>query len=369
MELRQLEYFVAVAEEANFTRAAVRVHVAQPGVSAQIRQLEHELGQPLFDRTGRTVRLTEAGAAMLPYARAALEAVAGARFAVDELIGLVRGRVAVGMLTACSIVALFDLLESFHQRYPAIDLTLSEANSDHLIEALQSGKLDMALVALAAVPPPGIASLVIIDEPFVAAVLHNDPLAASATIPLEALQERALISLPQGTGQRASLDTACAAAGLHPRIAFEASSPNVLAQLAARGLGVAILPESIARAHPELHSLAIAHPGLRGTIELAWRAEGPISPATRALIHHARTPGTAPLARYARTSATVEKRRATISAPHPAAQTPHTRRRDPASPSPSSRPPHPAAPTAPHPAPLPASSSAYLPNNNPISRR
>ncbi len=141
MELRQLEYFVAVAEEANFTRAAARVHVAQPGVSAQIRQLEHELGQQLFDRTGRTVRLTEAGAAMLPYARAALEAVIGARLAVDELTGLVRGRVAVGMLTACSIVALFDLLESFHQRYPAIDLTLSEANSDHLIEALQSGKL------------------------------------------------------------------------------------------------------------------------------------------------------------------------------------------------------------------------------------
>src|SRR5215207_8452308 len=92
MELRQLAYFVAVAEEASFTRAAARVSVAQPGVSAQIRQLERELSQPLFDRSGRTVTLTEAGATVLPYARAALDAVDGARRVVDELTGLLRGQ-------------------------------------------------------------------------------------------------------------------------------------------------------------------------------------------------------------------------------------------------------------------------------------
>jgi hypothetical protein len=92
--------FVTVVEEANFTKAAARVHVAQPGVSAQIRRLERELGQELLDRSGRSVRLTEAGAAVLPYARAALSAVAGARLAVDELTGLVRGRVAVGTVTS-----------------------------------------------------------------------------------------------------------------------------------------------------------------------------------------------------------------------------------------------------------------------------
>src|SRR5438270_8481792 len=100
MELRQLEYFVAVAEERNFTRAAERVHVAQPGVSAQIRRLERELGQELLDRSGRAVRLTEVGSAVLPYARAALAAVEGARLAVDELTGLLRGHVRVGMVTS-----------------------------------------------------------------------------------------------------------------------------------------------------------------------------------------------------------------------------------------------------------------------------
>src|SRR5919198_328252 len=139
MELRQLEYLVAVAEEASFTRAAERVHVAQPGVSAQVRRLERELGQDLLDRSERTVRLTDVGAAVLPFARAALEAVAGARSAVDEMTGLVRGRVAVGMVTACTFRGLFDLLADFHREHPAVEVLLSEDHSLHLIDAVRAG--------------------------------------------------------------------------------------------------------------------------------------------------------------------------------------------------------------------------------------
>ena len=155
MELRQLEYFVAVAEEASFTRAAARVHVAQPGVSAQIRQLERELGQPLFDRSGRTVRLTEAGAAVLPYARAALEAVDGVRLAVDEIAGLLRGHVNIGMVTAWASPDLPDLLAAFHRQHPGVEITLTESNSDQMLDALQTGHLDVALVGLATPPPAG----------------------------------------------------------------------------------------------------------------------------------------------------------------------------------------------------------------------
>ena len=289
MELRQLEYFVAVAEEGTFTGAAAKVHVAQPGVSAQIRRLERELGHALLDRSGRTVRLTSVGAAVLPYARAALDAVAGARLAVDELTGLMRGRVAVGMVTSCASVDLPNLLADFHHNHPAVEITLSEANSDRLIDALQDGRLDLALVGLATTLPPGIATQVVADEPLVAAVSHGDPLAARTTITLDALQQRALISLPCGTGLRSCLDDACAAAGVHPHIAFEASNPDVLVHLAAQGLGVAILPASIANAHPtELHAIAVTRPRLRGRLALAWRADGPINPAARALIGHAR---------------------------------------------------------------------------------
>ncbi len=290
MELRQLEYFVTVAEEASFTKAAAKVHVAQPGVSAQVRRLERELGQDLLDRSGRTVRLTEVGAAVLPYARAALAAVAGARLAVDELTGLVRGHVAVGMVVACSSLDLPRVLAEFHRDHPAVEVTLQEANSDPLVAALQAGQLDVAFIGLPATTPPGIEIQIVADEPLVAAVSHSDVLAARTTITLQALRHRELISLPRGTGLRSSLDDACAAAGFRPRIAFEASDPRVLAQLAGRGLGVAILPEAVAHAHPtELHAVAVTGPEMRGRLALAWRAEGPISPAARALISHART--------------------------------------------------------------------------------
>jgi DNA-binding transcriptional LysR family regulator len=288
MELRQLEYFTAVAEEGSFTRASARVHVAQPGVSAQVRRLERELGHDLLDRSGRTVTLTEVGTAVLPHARAALDAVAAVRLAVDELAGLVRGHVAVGTVTSHDL-RLADLLADFHRVHPGVEITLAEGGSDDLLAGLRDGRFDLAVAALAGEPPPGVAARTLTDEAVFAAVAPGDPLAARDTITLAALVRRELISLPPGAGLRAILDGACATAGLQPRIAFEASHPAVLAQLAARGLGVAVLPESLARGRPDdLHPLAITRPSLRGRLVLAWRADGPVSPAAHALVTLAR---------------------------------------------------------------------------------
>jgi DNA-binding transcriptional LysR family regulator len=289
MELRQLEYLVAVSDEASFTRAAAKLHVAQPGVSAQIRRLEAELGQALLDRSGRTVQATEVGAAVLPYARAALRAVDGVRLVVDELAGFVRGHVTVGMVTSClSLVDLPKLVADFHRHHPAVEITLSENNSDVLLDGLESGQLDLAVVGAAvARRRSGIATHAAADEPLVVAVSHDDPLATRLEITVDELREHGLISLPRGTGLRATLDAACADAGFHPHVAFEASDPHVLARFAAQGFGVAILPESIAHAYPAgLRAIAITGPRLRARLELAWRAEGPASPAARALVAH-----------------------------------------------------------------------------------
>jgi DNA-binding transcriptional LysR family regulator len=286
MELRQLEYFVAVAEEASFTRAAERVHVAQPGVSAQVRRLERELGQDLLDRSERAVRLTDVGAAVLPHARAALEAVAAARSAVDEMAGLVRGRVTVGMVTACTFRGLFDLLADFHRDHPGVEVLLAEDHSQHLLDAVRQGRLDLALVGLADPSPAGVELLVVADEPVVAAVAFDHALAGQPTIAVDALRDHPLISLPPGTGLRACLDEACARAGFEPPVALEASSPGVVAQLAAEGLGVAIVPES--GAEPlGLHPLP-TEPPMRGQLALAWRSSRPVSPAARALVAAAR---------------------------------------------------------------------------------
>ncbi len=291
MELRQLEYLVAVVEQASFTRAAALLHVTQPGVSAQIRLLEAELGQQLLDRSERTVRPTHAGDVVLPYARAALVAISSARQAVDDLVGLRRGRIAVGTVAASSFAeALPDLLAAFHEAHPAVEITLTEANSDLLLEALHAGSLDMAFVGLSGKAPEGIETQVIADEAIVAAVALADPLAKGASVPLAGLKERSLISLPRGTGLRSALEAACAKAGFRPRIALEASSLNVLVHLASRGLGVAILPGSVAATHhKQLHALTITRPQLRARIDLAWRADGPMSPAARALLSMTRT--------------------------------------------------------------------------------
>jgi DNA-binding transcriptional LysR family regulator len=287
MELRQLEYFVAVVEEANFTRAAERLHVAQPGVSAQLKRLEHELGQELLDRSGRSVRPTEVGAAVLPYARAALSAVSGVRLAVEELTGLVRGHVAIGTVTSHN-VDLPTLLAEFHEDHPAVEITLTADSSDRLVDALRGGRLDAAIIAYGTTPPPGLEIHIVTEDAVVAAVSRDHELAKRSTIPLDALRDQVLISLPRGAGIRSLLDEACAAAGFTPHIAFEAGTPAVLAELAARGLGVAIVPSGIVRRREDLHALTITRPPLRGALAFAWRAEGPISPAARALIGRAR---------------------------------------------------------------------------------
>jgi DNA-binding transcriptional LysR family regulator len=288
MELRQLEYLVAVADEANFTRAAARLHVAQPGVSAQIRRLERELGQDLLDRSGRSVRPTDAGATVLPYARAALAAVEGIRSAVDELAGLLRGRVAVGMITACSSLDLASLLATFHQDHPGVEITLAEGSSDELVHSLRNGRLDLAWVGLAGPTPTGLATQVIVDEPLVAAVRHDHRLAARASITTRELARHPLVSLARGTGMRAGADAAFAEARVEPRLAFEATSPELVAQLAGEGLGVAVLSESVVLANADtLHPLAITRPEPRSRLELAWRDDGPTSSAARALIAHA----------------------------------------------------------------------------------
>jgi DNA-binding transcriptional LysR family regulator len=281
MELRQLEYFVAVVEERSFTKAAQRERVAQPAVSAQIRRLERQVGQPLLTRSNRDVRLTPAGVAFLPHARAALAAVRDAQRAVDEVADLVRGSVAIGTVTLHP-VDVAALMAGFHAEYPAVEITLGTDNSDILLDKLVDGRLDIAIVSIGIdEDPPELDLQVITDEAIEAVVAADHRLALRRSLPLDLLCEYPLISLPVGTGLRSRLDTACAAAGLTPRIAFEASSPLELADLARHGLGVAIVPESMAHDNQGLHGMLLA-PALRGRLVWAWRRDM-TNPAARLL--------------------------------------------------------------------------------------
>jgi len=283
MELRQLEYFVAVAEEANFTRAAERVRISQSGISAQIRQLEHDLGATLIDRSGRRATVTAAGAIALEHARAALSAVAALRRGVDDVTGMVRGRLVVGMVTACTVTPLFDALAAFHAAHPGVEIALAEDNSDRLLEGVRTGTVDLALVGTPTAEPAGVHALPVVSERLVAIVPDGHPLAARDRCTLSEVAAYPVICLPAGTGVRTVFDQACEAAGVTPGMALQATAPGAILDLARRGLGVAVLSESMA--DPGLRSLLIDDATAPAVLALVWPLT--VSPALRELVAEA----------------------------------------------------------------------------------
>lgn len=287
MDLRQLEYFVAVAEERNFTRAAERVHISQSGVSAQIRQLERELGAELFDRSARTATLTVAGKAALEHARAALAAAVAVGRSVGEVTGLIRGRLTVGMVTGCTITPLFDALAAFHRAHPGVELSLQEDNSDRLIDGVRAATVDLALVGTATATPDGLDALTIISERLVAAVPRGHPLATRRHLRLRDLAGHPIVCMPPGTGLRTVFDQACAARHVQPVVALQASAADAIADLAARGLAVAILSESMAARYDDrLTALTIDDVDAPALLALVWK--GTHNPALRELLAHSR---------------------------------------------------------------------------------
>lgn len=273
MELRQLEYFVAVAEEANFTRAAQRVHISQSGVSAQLKQLERELGAELIDRSGRAATLTTAGKAALEHARTALRAAADLRRSVDEVTGLIRGELTVGMLKGCTIAPFFDALAAFRQAHPGVGLALIEDDADALIAKVRAGDADAALVALADEIPKDLAAIEITRERLVAAAAPGHPLLKKTkrSTTLARLAEHTLICLPPGAGIRAAFDLSCAAAGVDAKVQLEAGAPLTVADLAARGLGIAVLSETTAAPHTgRLSILPITDAQAQAVLALVW---------------------------------------------------------------------------------------------------
>ncbi len=284
MELRHLEYFAAVAEHQHFTRAASATGVAQPSLSQQIKSLESELGVRLFDRTGRRVRLTEAGQALLPYATRILGLVDEARLAISERIDLQRGRAIIGATPSVGTHLLPRVLASFHDAYPGIDLMLTEAGSPALINLLGSGDLDLAIVILP-VRRPDLAVAHLLTEEVVLAVARDHPLAANP--PGEALPPDALTDLPfvlvnQGYGLRRMTLDVCARAGFSPRVVLDGAEMDTVIGLVEAGLGVACLPR-LALEGTHLVGLPVADPYLRRTLGLAWRREPDLPPAARAL--------------------------------------------------------------------------------------
>jgi DNA-binding transcriptional LysR family regulator len=247
MELRHLEYFVAVAEERHFTRAAQRLMVSQSGLSASVRSLERELGTRLFVRSTRRVELTSAGSALLVEASRALASVRAAKEAVAAVQGLLRGTLYVGTEQCVTGVHVPALLARFRSEHPEVEVRLRQAGSASLVEDVASGRLDLAFVAVSGTVPEGVRLILLAREPMVVLCHPDHPLADAAKAEWAELEGEVFVDFHADWGARGLTDQAFAAARIERRVALEVNDVHSLIELVGHGLGVAVVPLPIAR--------------------------------------------------------------------------------------------------------------------------
>lgn len=240
MELRQLEYFAAVARHRHFTRAADELFVTQSALSQQVRRLEQELGLALLKRTSRGVELTPAGADLLRRAESILAEVERARTDMDGHAGVSRGLVRVAATTG-DAMRLPQALATFHREHPGIRIGLRQGSTADVVELVRSGAADMAVIGATGVP--GFEQEVVSDEDLLVICAPDDPLAGT-TIAFEDLRGRGLILAEQGSPLREAVAAACTAAGFSPVPLFEVSEPWTVRSLTSAGLAASVVPRS-----------------------------------------------------------------------------------------------------------------------------
>ena len=242
MEIHQLRYFCAVARSGSFTKAAVQEGIAQPSLSQQISRLERNLGSQLFDRLGRGVKLTEFGRALLPQAQEILRQVNNARGALESLRLSVAGRLAIGCIPTITPYFLAPRLRDFVDQYPDVDLRLVEDITPNLVELLQSGEIDLAVVS----PPvhnPDIVSSDLFREPIVVAVGKNHRLASEACVSLPELRDEKMLLLKEGHCFRDNALTVCNRARANFVSIFETNQFSSILPLVAAGFGISLAPQ------------------------------------------------------------------------------------------------------------------------------
>ena len=286
MELRHLAYFASVADERSFSRAAARQHVVQSAVSAAIQTLEGELGVRLLERSSKHVALTAAGRALLPKARAVLDAVQSARDAVDEVRGGLRGSLVIGTMVSVGLVDLPALLGRFHRIYPDVEVRLVVApqGTRGLVEQLLAGGLDLALASLPGATPAGIRHRRLASMPLVAVVPESHRLAGRSSVTLEELADEAFVDFPVGYGHRVVVDHAFALAGIERRVAVEVLDFAMAAGVVRQGLGVAIVPRFASEGVSGVRALSVANVDLRWPIDAATATARVPSAAARAFL-------------------------------------------------------------------------------------
>jgi DNA-binding transcriptional LysR family regulator len=284
MQLQQLGYVLAVAEEQSFTRAAARLHLAQPSLSRQVRLLEQELGVVLFNRSPGQglVTLTPDGGALLPFISRVLADVEATGAEARALSGMARGRLAVGATPSLITSVLAPALVAFHQSHPGIDLSVVEAGSHQLVPQVASGEVDLALVVLP-VTDPLVETTPLFDDPLVLALAPDHPLARRRRVQVRDLDRLDLVMFREGYDLREVTLAACLAAGVEPHLVSEGGEMAGVLSFVAAGLGAAVVPAIALPGDGSLVDLPFTRPTLSRTIAMAQRGDRALARPARAL--------------------------------------------------------------------------------------
>jgi len=258
MEVGQLRYFCAVARMGSFTRASEEEGVAQPSLSQQILKLESEMGAPLFERLGRSVRLTPCGELLLPQAQAILRQFADARHSVQGLLAGVKGRLTIGSIPTIMPFLIAKRISSFLIEYPDVDLQLIENTTPRLIDGLQAGDLDLAILSIPVSSPDMVCSE-LFREQILLAVPPQHRLAAMERVDLKELRQERLLLLREGHCFRDNALAACRRARITPNAIFESDQFASIFALVAAGAGVSLIP-AMAAASAEGCRVVPLHP-------------------------------------------------------------------------------------------------------------
>ncbi|GGC30871.1 LysR family transcriptional regulator [Brevibacterium sediminis] len=286
MELQQLRYALAVAEERNFTRAATKTHVVQSALSHQIKALERELGVRLFARTSRRVELTTAGHAFVAGARATLDAADRTVTEAVAATGQMRGSLSVGAIPTVTRLDLTAVLGRFHRTYPQVSIGMSVGGSLDFIERIRTGSLDAAVLGLPEdVEPKGVASTVIAQERLVAVLGPGHRFAERRRLRLADLADEAFVDFPSDSPGRSQSDRAFAEAGLTRTVAFESMLVDMMLDLVGQGLCIALLAPAVVPDGRELATVPVTD-GPKRAEYLAWSEFNP-SPAASAFVESA----------------------------------------------------------------------------------
>jgi LysR family transcriptional activator of glutamate synthase operon len=287
VEVRQLRCVEAVVRHRHFTRAAEELHLAQSALSHQIRRLERELGTPLFERTSRRVVPTEAGTLLAARARRVFAELDGAREEVDELRGVLRGRIWIGALQPAGDVDIPGLLARFSQDHPGVEVGLREGMADDMFRRLAGDEIDAAFCLLAGDIPEGLAVEELSRDEVVAAFAPGRAPDAPQ-VDVAELSQQPIVAPRRGSAITHVLDQRLAEAGQPLHLALESGDPFLLRLLAARGFATAVLPRSLTDLDGPAIEVRSLEPAEHLPVALVWRRDRDVPPAARTFIEFVR---------------------------------------------------------------------------------